>query len=171
MKDKMDLERILKKVRSDENATEVANKLLVNAVQERNAAIVKMICLLEIADVTANNNYVIRLAAYNGDDEIVEILLEAGADITADNDYVLRAAADRGFYKIVKLAIENGADVTADDNYSICRATEQGHKEIVDLLKRMGATANVGILVIRIKPKKRKLRFRRKKAAHKHSNC
>jgi len=84
-------------------------------------------------------------ASYNGNIEIVKLLIETGADINAKNNYgstSLMYASKIGHKKIVLLLIEAGADINAKNNYGytvLMFATANNYKDIVALLKKYGA--------------------------------
>lgn len=56
------------------------------------------------------------------------------ADMHANDEYVLRQAAYHGDYDTVKFLIQNGADVTANNNEALINAATEGHFDIVRLL-------------------------------------
>jgi ankyrin repeat protein len=61
------------------------------------------------------------LAAMNGQEAVVKLLLERGADIDSDGKYSqtpLSLAARNGHEVVVKLLLERGADVNSYDMYS-----------------------------------------------------
>ena len=64
-------------------------------------------------DITADDNYAVRLAARYGHTETVRLLIDYGADITADDNRAVRWAASSGHMETVRLLIEHGADITA----------------------------------------------------------
>ncbi len=68
------------------------------------------------ADVRAENDCAIRMAAYYGHTETVKALTELGADVRAENDEAIRYAAYRGHIEMVKLLAQLGAGVRALDN-------------------------------------------------------
>ena len=75
------------------------------------------------ADVTAQDNYAVRMAARNGHLHVVEYLVEKGADVTAMDNYAVRMAARHGHLHVVKYLAEKGADVTAMDNSAVREAS------------------------------------------------
>lgn len=91
------------------------------------------------ADVTADNNDALISAVYHGNFELLEYLHKNGADISAGNDYAIKRASDIGDIKAVKYLYENGADITADYNYPIRRAAMNGNLETVKYLYENGA--------------------------------
>ena len=91
------------------------------------------------ADVTAQDNSAMRMAARNGHLHVVEYLVERGADVTAhDNSAVLWAAAN-GHLHVVKYLVERGADVTAQDNSAVREASSRNHVDVVYFLVGRGA--------------------------------
>ena len=92
----------------------------------------------EGADVHAGDDCALRWAAYNGNLEVVKILIENGADIHANNDWALKEASFYGHSEVVKFLIENGAsniDGTIEDATE--RARAWGQVEMVDYLKSL----------------------------------
>ena len=89
------------------------------------------------------------VAAYIGDFEIVELLIQEGADVNAvtkSGGYTaLILAADNANTEMVKLLIDAEADVNAKDNngrtalLAATWAVYQGHTEIMELLREAGA--------------------------------
>ena len=92
------------------------------------------------ADITAQNNYVVRWAAENGHLDVVRYLHENGADIAARDNYAVRWAAYYGHLDVVKYLHENGADITDGDNGAVRWAKLNGSQEVVDYLLANGAT-------------------------------
>jgi hypothetical protein len=65
------------------------------------------------ADVHAEDDEALRLAAKMGMKQVVELLLQHGADVHAEDDEALRLAARKGIYQVVELLLQHGADVHA----------------------------------------------------------
>lgn len=91
------------------------------------------------ADITADDNYAIRIAAYDGYLEVVKYLHQNGADITAVNNYAIRLAAKNGHLDVVKYLHQNGADIAAVNNFAIRLAAENSHLDVVKYLYQNGA--------------------------------
>ncbi|KAF3916571.1 Ankyrin-3 [Dactylellina cionopaga] len=70
-------------------------------------------------------------------------------DRVTDGKTPLILAAQNGHEATVKLLIDKGADLEAEDNYyyktALCWAAESGHKRVVELLMDKGANPNVKI--------------------------
>jgi ankyrin repeat protein len=87
------------------------------------------------------------LAASNGHDSIVRVLLESGADVQGADDMgftALMVAAENGHADVVRRLIAAGADVDAkSENYfsttALHVAAKQGHAPVVRLLLDAGA--------------------------------
>ncbi|KAL4811049.1 ankyrin repeat-containing domain protein [Aspergillus unguis] len=85
------------------------------------------------------------LAAENGHEGVVALLLDHGADINLsdlNNRTALSWAAECGFEECVRVLLERGADVHIPDVQSknaLLRAAENGHVEVVRLLLQHGA--------------------------------
>jgi hypothetical protein len=60
--------------------------------------------------------------------------VEEGADLHADNDKALELAAEQGNLKIVKFLVENGANPAANDYAAIKAAKKNGEKFVVEFL-------------------------------------
>lgn len=83
------------------------------------------------------------LGVRNSNQSIIKIAILTGVDVTANIDYVMRLASEKGYAEIVKMLIEAGADATADDNYAIKKASKNGHIEVVKLLIEAGSISKV----------------------------
>jgi ankyrin repeat protein len=68
------------------------------------------------ADITADNNCVVRYASKNGHLETVKYLVSLGADITTDNNCAVRYASENGHLEVVKYLVSFEADI----NYVCC---------------------------------------------------
>ena len=92
-------------------------------------------------------------AASNGNEKIVELLLEKGADIQVapGNRTLLMIAAGNGNEKMVELFLEKGADVNAVDHRgwtALLFAAKKGNEKIVELLLEKGADVNAASQVL-----------------------
>jgi ankyrin repeat protein len=89
----------------------------------------------------------IQLAAVNGNEDVVKLLLEHGANPDT-HDWIrssLHEAAGYRQKKIAKPLLEHDADFDAKTQYSetaLHRAATKGHKEVVQLLLKHGATVD-----------------------------
>jgi len=88
-------------------------------------------------------------AAYRGEVERVESLLESGADVNSWSNLgshshtPLMYAVYMGHYEVSKILIEAGADLETPDkagNAPLMTARRKGSEEIVELLTGAGAT-------------------------------
>lgn len=91
------------------------------------------------ADIHADNNCALRLAAKYGYTDIVELLLDRGADIHAANNCALRWAAKYGHTDTVKLLLDRGADIHTANDWALFAAADNGHTDTVKLLLDRGA--------------------------------
>ena len=87
-------------------------------------------------------------AAFNGDTEMLQILLEAGADVNARDDEGSTALLEcvMEYAPCVELLLKAGADVNARDcenNTALMFASIDGNPEIVQMLLEAGAHVNV----------------------------
>jgi ankyrin repeat protein len=64
----------------------------------------------------------------------VKALLVAGADVHADGEAALRLAAGNGHTDTVKVLLEAGADVHAKEDWAVRWAAKNGHTDTVRLL-------------------------------------
>ncbi|KAI1061024.1 hypothetical protein LB507_010091 [Fusarium sp. FIESC RH6] len=90
-------------------------------------------------------------AAYDGNYDIVTMLLDAGADINSDDGWALQTAAEHDHIDVVKLLLERGADVnklTTHENMAEGRALQAAvhyrNDDVVDILLEHGADPNLG---------------------------
>lgn len=65
----------------------------------------------------------------------IPFLVEQGVNIYAD--YLLRMAAINGDFKLIKYLVENGANFHAYDDYPLRYAAQNGYTEIVKYLKSL----------------------------------
>lgn len=89
--------------------------------------------------------------AYNGDLDLVKLLLDRKADVNASDGWALQTAAAEGHKEIVEELLEWNADVnacTANENFSagtaLQAACEAGKVDIVELLLEHKADPNLG---------------------------
>ena len=115
------------------------NNLLIRLASANGRIDIVKLLIENGADVTVIDNFPVRLASANGYIDIVKLLIENGADVTDNDNNAIKSASRNGHIDIIKLLIENGADVTAEDNYAIRYASENGHTDVVKLLKKYGA--------------------------------
>ncbi|KAI0015385.1 ankyrin repeat-containing domain protein [Xylariomycetidae sp. FL0641] len=90
-------------------------------------------------------------AAYDGNMDVLQLLLDAGADVNAPEGWALQSAAYEGHYEVAKTLLEHGADVNAlveNPNFNrgtaLQAACEVGEAEIVALLLEHNANPNIG---------------------------
>ncbi len=96
------------------------------------------------ADADARDHEPLIDACKNGYAEIVKLLLDHGAKTEGGNDDPLTWAASNGHADIVKLLIDAGADPATDKHHSLKLAAERGRTEIVRMLLGAGADVHVG---------------------------
>ena len=84
-------------------------------------------------------NWAMQAAAFRGNRDVVERMLELGAD---DYDEAMRWAAGGGNREIVERMLELGSETMTSYNYdwAMRGATHDGHHDIVELLKEVKAT-------------------------------
>ncbi|TPX66567.1 hypothetical protein SpCBS45565_g04365 [Spizellomyces sp. 'palustris'] len=82
----------------------------------------------------------LREAAIAGRPDIVKALIKAGAQVDAQNNVALRLAAAKGHHGIVQVLLDTGkADVHAGADYALAHAIGQGHTEVVSILLQYNA--------------------------------
>ncbi|MDR1460623.1 MAG: ankyrin repeat domain-containing protein [Campylobacteraceae bacterium] len=85
-------------------------------------------------------NTLLMLAAYNGNTDIVKMLISMGADVNLKNDRgqtPLAGVCFKGYLDIVKLLIENGANIDEDNGFgmrAVMFASMFGNYDIVKYL-------------------------------------
>ncbi|OWT42519.1 Ankyrin repeat protein [Pochonia chlamydosporia 170] len=95
--------------------------------------------LVEGEDATGHQTP-LSLAAWNGHEAVVKLLLDKGADVEAKDEYgrtPLSLAAWNGHEAVVELLLDRGADVEAKDEYGrtpLSLAAKNGHEAAVELL-------------------------------------
>uniref|UniRef100_A0A8C9WVU1 Uncharacterized protein n=1 Tax=Sander lucioperca TaxID=283035 RepID=A0A8C9WVU1_SANLU len=87
------------------------------------------------------------LAAYEGHDDVVELLLEAGADVDETMDIEGRIplilAAQEGHWSTVRLLLDRRSPIdhrAYDGHSALSAALLEGHAEVAELLMRRGKT-------------------------------
>lgn len=91
------------------------------------------------ANIHANDDAALFLAAENGHDEMVRFLVEQGANIHAKNDRALCWSAKNGHETIVEYLLDKGANVHANDDFALVLSAEEGNAQIIKLLIQRGA--------------------------------
>jgi ankyrin repeat protein len=115
-----------------------SNKDLINAVKNNDLQGVKE-ALDNGADIHADDNAALRLAASEGHLPVVEYLVEQGANVYAYYDSALRMAARKGHLPVVEYLIEHDADIHAGNDSALRYAAENGHLPVVEYLVEHGA--------------------------------
>ena len=115
------------------------HRLVIKKIMQLDEAETWMYLCKNGANVTAVNNYAVRMAAENGHLAVVKYLHKNGANIAAYNNYAAVYAAENGHLEVVKYLYENGANITVGDNYAVGLAARNGHLEVVKYLHQNGA--------------------------------
>ena len=68
--------------------------------------------------------------------KLTKELIKAGADIHANDDCALCLAAELGHLEVVKLLLKNGANIHADNDAALLWAAGSGYFEVVNFLKK-----------------------------------
>ncbi|RKK95322.1 hypothetical protein BFJ68_g14820 [Fusarium oxysporum] len=107
--------------------------------------------VIEGADVNAQGGEygnALQAASYNGNREVVQLLLDKGADVNAQGgEYgnALQAASYNGNREVVQLLLDKGADVnTQGGKYgnALQAVSSKGNRDVVQLLLDKGADVN-----------------------------
>jgi ankyrin repeat protein len=96
------------------------------------------------ADIHADNDFAVRLAAARGHLDVVKWLVEGGANIRAGNNQAVRWAAGNGHLDVVKWLVEGGANIRADNDHAVRYAATNGHLDVVKWLVERGANIRAG---------------------------
>ncbi len=96
-----------------------------------------MIALNEGANIHADDDWALGLAAYYDQLDVVKYLVEKGANIHAQDERALRGAAEYGQLDVVKYLVERGANIHAQDDLALGWAARNGHQDVVDYLKSL----------------------------------
>jgi uncharacterized protein len=120
-------------------------KLLVAGKAEVNAKTTERYQIGE--DVFPKGFSVLSAAAWGGNAEVVQFLIDNGADVNIkDDEYLidpLFLAATKGYYDVAKVLIDNGADVFAVNHHGTARnaACHYGNATILQLIDDTRAKA------------------------------
>lgn len=115
---------------------------LIKATNKRDIDAVKMLLKSQLNLEVKNHKgkTALMIAAYNEDNAIAELLINAGADVNAQDEMLnspfLYAGAE-GNIHLVKLGLANGADFNVFNRYggsALIPAAEKGHLDIVRIL-------------------------------------
>ncbi|KAJ8129674.1 hypothetical protein O1611_g3959 [Lasiodiplodia mahajangana] len=105
-------------------------------------------------DRTKADNRALALAAKNGDEDAVRLLMQSGADLESKyseedggnggkhGQTPLSLAAEKGHKAVVKILLDGGADLESEDSSGrtpLIFAINKGHEEVVQLLFSQGA--------------------------------
>ena len=81
-------------------------------------------------------------AVINNDLENIKDLIEQGADLHANHEGALRLAADFGHLEVVKYLLEQGANLNIFDDWALRWAVRYGRLEVVKYLLEQGADSD-----------------------------
>ena len=120
---------------------------LVESMQ-RDEALRAVAAGADVNERSVDGTTALQWAAYNGDLELVKLLIAHGADPKARNDYgmtAIAAAAVEGDYEIVKALVDAGANVesaNAEGQTALMVVARTGHVKTAELLLEHGADVN-----------------------------
>lgn len=106
-------------------------QVLMWAINHNKIELVKSI-LKEKPDVMHRGGMPIEAAASHGNNEIIELLIQAGAKIDEGNYKSLRAAVEFGHLSTVKLLQSKGVDISNKELYLISSALESDNREMIN---------------------------------------
>lgn len=100
--------------------------------------------LIEKMDIsTLYNQGILINAAFNGDLEMVQYLIDKGLNVNEKTEIgsedALSYSAERGHTEIVRLLVKNGANIHIHNDKPLRLSLEKGHLEIVKLLLDNGS--------------------------------
>lgn len=108
--------------------------MLIEAVKEGELALI-IEAVKRGADISANCNYVLRSAAFNGHLDIVKYCVEEKRiAINVEYNFTVEYASVNGFLDMVKYAVEKGADIHTGNDMPLRKAAIQGHLPVVKYL-------------------------------------
>ncbi|MCJ1402435.1 hypothetical protein MMC11_005655 [Xylographa trunciseda] len=125
---------------------------LIMAVKQGHFAVVELlVCRAEVQINAADeeSRTALHWAAFTGQEEIVNFLLDHDADVTARmyrQQTPLHRAAEEGHFGAVKLLIAAGSEVNAltdTKTTPLYRAARRGHVEVIEMLLAAGADVNI----------------------------
>ena len=98
--------------------------------------------------VGSNTYTFLLIAAEEGHDQLIQLLLDRGADVNAQGGKygnALQAVSYRGHDQVVQMLLDKGADVNAQGGYygnALQAASKGGHNQVVQMLLDKGAEVN-----------------------------
>ena len=113
---------------------------LITAAENGHDGVVNLLCANFGADVHAQEDEALSLAAACGHYRVVEILCKHEADVHACNAHALRMATVFSHYQVVDLlCAQFGANVHAKEDEALSVAAGYGHYRVVEILCKHGA--------------------------------
>jgi ankyrin repeat protein len=100
-------------------------------------------------DVNAGDGWALHWASFEGNEEAVHILIEAGADVnikSCNGETALETASRFGHVKIIKMLLGAGADVGIGCGWALYFASFRGDEEVVRVLSEACAAVNLKVL-------------------------
>ncbi len=117
------------------NQLKKLDRQLIEASKDGNLSQVKSL-IIEGADIHADGDCALHLAAEFGQLEMVKYLVEDhDANVNTWDDYSIRWAALKGQLEVVKYLVSKGANIHAQNDCALRWAAENGHLEVVKYLK------------------------------------
>ncbi len=140
------IEVLLKNGLSPNQMVREGDPALVRAIRLGNEKTLQILLKAENLDVNMSSTYgenALMLAAFSGNMDLTQLLLEKGAFVSKTIGWTaLHYAATNGHDDIVKLLIEKGADVNVRTDFGVTplyMASRGKHRQVVMTLLRAGA--------------------------------
>ncbi|MDM8356191.1 ankyrin repeat domain-containing protein [Pandoraea communis] len=96
-------------------------------------------------DLRYDDDFPLRLAAFCGQESIVQYLAERGADVQSHDNEAIALSSEYGHLEVVMLLIELGADIHARDDAPIKLGAKTGGLKVVQCLLEAGANVALAI--------------------------
>jgi ankyrin repeat protein len=101
-------------------------QIFYSECEKGNLQLVKYLVSLK-ANITADDNYVVKIASRNGHLEVVKYLVSLKANITADDNYAVNWASGNDYLQVVKYLVSLGANIITNDKRIIRLTNQHGH--------------------------------------------
>lgn len=96
-------------------------------------------------DLRYDDDFPLRLAAFSGQERVVQYLAQRGADVQSRDNEAIVLSSEYGYLEVVMLLIELGADIHARDDAPIKLGAKTGGLKVVQCLLETGANVDLAI--------------------------